>query len=304
MLNIKRILVASDMSESSALAETRAAALCVQLGLPELELVHVQDTGFTDMLGQILGGSSQKSEELVIEQVTKDFEPLRERISDEFGINTTLTILFGRPSNEIARYANESAASLIVVGAKQPGTGRKFFLGNTPDRLLHATSIPLLIVRQAPVNPYQDVLIPVDFSENATFAAKVGIRMLLPASKKTFLHAYHIPNEGLMRYASVSAELINSFRVKAKEQAEEDMANLIALLGTNGRVSQVVQYGNALHVIEDYVNANNPDLIIMGKEGRSRLGNLLLGSIARNTVNETSCDILIVPLKPATDAAS
>ncbi|MDL2284398.1 universal stress protein [Oxalobacter sp. OttesenSCG-928-P03] len=296
MLEIKRILVASDMSESSALAETRAAKLCRRFGVEELELVNVQDTGFVDMLGQILG-AGKKSEELVSEQITRDFEPVRKRISDEFGIRTSLTVLFGRPSVEIARHADRVDASLIVVGAKQPGLGKKFFLGNTPDRLLHITPVPLLIVRQEPSSSYQNVLIPVDFSENSKYAVKVAMKMMLPAGRKTFLHAYDIPNEGLMRYANVSADLINNFRNEARVRAENEMTQLIASLDSDNRVSQSIQYGSALRIIEDYVNMNNPDLIIMGKQGKSHFENLLLGSTTRNTVNETSCDILVVPLK-------
>lgn len=304
MLDVKRILVASDMSESSALAETRAAKLCRRFGLTELELVNVQDTGFADMLGQILGGTEKKSKELVIEQVTRDFEPVRKRIADSFGISTKLTILFGRPSVEIARYAKQSHADLIVVGAKRPGLGKKFFLGNTPDRLLHVTPVPLLIVRQQPESPYQNALVPVDFSQNSIYAAQVAVDIMLPASRKTFLHAYDIPNEGLMRYANVSSDLIGSYRAEAKQKAEDEMESLIASLGSDNRTSHVIQYGGAVRIIEDYVNANNPDLIVMGKQGRSNLENLLLGSTTRNTVNETSCDILIVPLMQKSASAA
>ncbi len=297
MQDVKRILVASDMSERSALAETRAAKLCKRFGLSELELVNVQDTGFAEILGQILEDRGEKSKDLVAEQVAKDFEPIKKRIFDEFGINTSLTVLFGRPSVEILKYATQSHADLIVVGAKQPGIGKKFFLGNTPDRLLHVTPVPLLIVRQVPDGPYQNALIPVDFSENSIYAARVAVKIMLPASRKTFLHAYDVPNEGLMRYANVSAELINGFREEAKKKAENNMASLMASLDSDNRVSQVILYGGVLGIIEDYVNMSNPDLIIMGKQGRSNLEKLLLGSTTRNTVNETACDILVVPLK-------
>jgi len=169
---------------------------------------------------------------------------------------------------------------------------------------LHVTSVPLLIVRQPPENPYQNILIPVDFSENSLYAARFASKIALPASRRTFLHAYDVPNEGLMRYASVSADLVSQFRIAAKNRAESDMADLAASLDSHNRVSQVVQYGSPLRVIEDYVNARNPDLIVMGKQGRSYFENLLLGSVTRSIVNETSCDILIVPLKPEQAAAA
>lgn len=303
MLDVKRILVASDMSESSVLAETRAAKLCKRFGLTEFELLNVQDTGFVEALGQILG-AGKKSEELVIEHVTMDFEPVRKRIFDEFGIDTKLTILFGRPPIEIARYAEKSNVDLIVVGAKRPGLGKKFFLGSTPDKLLHMTSVPLLIVRQEPDSSYQNALIPVDFSQNSIYAAQVAVDIMLPASRKTFLHAYDIPNEGLMRYANVSSDLIAGYRTEAKKKADNEMEALLASLVNDNRVSQVIQYGSAKRIIEDYVNANNSDLIVMGKQGRSNIENLFLGSTTQNTVNETSCDILVVPLKQASATAS
>lgn len=298
MRKVRHILVASDISESSALAENKAAMLCQRFGLSELELVHVQDTSFASMLGQILG-SGKQTRELIAEQVAKDFIPVKNRLLEQFGIHASLTVLFGRPSVEIAGYAAKSQADVVVAGAKQPDIGRKFFLGNTTDRLLHVTPVPLLIVRQKPTRPYENVLIPVDFSENAMYAARLGVEILFPHARKTLLHAYDIPNEGLMRYANVSANLIGGFQDGAKKQATENMAGLMASLGKAEKISQVVQYGQVLRSIEDYVDRHHPDLIIMGKQGRSNLEALLLGSTTRNTINQTTCDILVIPLPKA-----
>jgi hypothetical protein len=49
MPEIKRILVATDMSTSAALAKLRTTKRCRYFGLLELELVKVQDAGFVDM---------------------------------------------------------------------------------------------------------------------------------------------------------------------------------------------------------------------------------------------------------------
>ncbi|MDR0933648.1 MAG: universal stress protein [Burkholderiaceae bacterium] len=298
MQDSRRILVASDMSESSALAEIRAAKLCRRFGFRGVELVNVQDTKFASMVDQVLGGD-KRSHQLVAEQAKKDFAPLMERLSKEFDIDVSLKVLFGRPSVEIARYAGESGACMIVTGAKRPGIGKNFFIGNTPDRLLHVTPVPMLIVRKRPDNLYQHALIPIDFSENSKYAARVAVKMMVPRARKTLLHAYNIPDENLMHYANVSSDIIGKFRRKAKESAEAAMAELVASLGgdKDSRISQVIEYGEPQKVIEDYVNANNPDLIIMGKQGRSQLERLLLGSITRNTINATACDMLVVPMK-------
>ncbi|MCM1512973.1 MAG: universal stress protein [Oxalobacter formigenes] len=292
---VRHILVASDISESSALAETKAAMLCQRFGLSALELAHVQDTGFTSMLGQILG-NGKKTEELITEQVSKDFIPVKKRLLDQFGIDASLSVLFGRPSVEIARYAEKCKADVVVAGTKCPVIGKKFFLGSTTDRLLHITPVPLLIVRQKSTGPYEDALISVDFSENSIYAARIGVKMLFPQARKTFLHTYDIPNEGLMRYANVSADLIGNFREEAKKRAAESMASLIASLGKTEKISQVIQYGKIQRSIEDYVNIHHPDLIIMGKQGRSNLESLLLGSTTKTTIDQTTCDILVVPL--------
>lgn len=297
MSNEKRILVASDLTESSIFAENRAAKLCQRFGLSEFELVHVQDTGFSDMLGKLLGGDSEKTQQVIFERVSADFKVVQKRILDEFGIHASLKMLFGRPSAEIVRYAAEQRVDLIVVGAKRPGINKNFFLGNTPDRMLHVTPAPLLIVRQPPVNYYQNVLIPVDFSENAIYAAKIGVDLLMQGTKKTLLHAYNVPHEGLMGYANVSHSVIKDFRSLAKQDAEDKMEELVMAVGGHDQVSHLVLYGNVLQIIDDYVSQHHPDLIIMGKQGRSNLENMLLGKITRNTINETTCDVLVVPLK-------
>ena len=109
------------------------------------------------------------------------------------------------------------------------------------------------------------------------------------------IHAYEVPNEGMMRYASVSEGLLHEFRSSIRLKAGAEMQEFISQLDVPNQITPVIQFGVPYVVLKEHIETKKPDLIVMGKHGRTRLEEFLLGSTTRNTINETDCDILVVP---------
>jgi hypothetical protein len=91
----------------------------------------------------------------------------RELCSDlrEAGDGVTLRIEQGDPPEVILRIAKEQGSELIVTGVARNETLGRFTLGKTVDRLLRVSEVPLLIVTDRAREPYQMVVVAVDFSD-------------------------------------------------------------------------------------------------------------------------------------------
>jgi nucleotide-binding universal stress UspA family protein len=99
-----------------------------------------------------------------------------------------------------------------------------------------------------------------------------------------------------MHYANVAQEAIDYYRVEARENARLAMNDFIAGLGAPDRqLSRKIEFGYPGPVVRDYAEKMQPDLIVMGKHGRSRIEELIIGSVTRDTIDQTKSDILVVP---------
>ncbi len=295
MKKIDSVMVATDMSDYATLAENRAAMLSQTLGLETLELINVQDLSVIDMLTRALKSSSEIARKTLTEGLSSDLAGVVHRLENDYRIHCELTIRFGKAATEISREIRDRKTGLLVVGAHGNDPSNNLFLGNLPSKLLQISPCPLLIVRQPPERPYQKLLIAIDFSETSLYQARAALKLAAPEAEIVLLHAYEVPNEGIMRYASVSQGLLHEFRSKIRQKAGAEMQEFISALKAPHPVTSIIQFGIPYSIIKEQAESKQPDLLVMGKHGRTRFEEFLLGSTTRNTLNETDCDILIVP---------
>jgi nucleotide-binding universal stress UspA family protein len=290
---INRILIATDFSERSARAEFRAAMLCRELGCGTVELCTVQEAGLPDALAHFLNMAEPAAKASITDQTMRELEQRSVRIEKGYGVQCTVTVRFGRPAQELASRAEEMDANLIILGAHGGNCLSDMFLGNTADKLIRVASRPLLIVKNEPQQVYRQVLVPVDFSDDSQIAAQLALK-IAPAAAITFLHAFHVWFEGHMHYANVSSKTIQDYRAKARETARLQLNQFIMELGADGRhPARSLVYGSPSRAVREYAEKMKPDLIVMGKHGRSRFEELLVGSVTRDTLDLTDSDILI-----------
>ncbi|MEW9668461.1 universal stress protein [Ammoniphilus sp. 3BR4] len=96
---------------------------------------------------------------------------------------------------------------------------------------------------------------------------------------------------GDIYYGKGYLEARESYLKAAKEclsQVEQQLAEL-----TN-RTKTVVLEGTPSYAIIEYVNQNNPDLIVMGSRGLGALKELFLGSVSHYVVQKSPCPVFIV----------
>lgn len=62
--------------------------------------------------------------------------------------NAVFELRYGDPGAEIARYAEEIEAGLIVIPSHGRGMFRRLLLGSTTDRVMHLSHCPVLVLKE------------------------------------------------------------------------------------------------------------------------------------------------------------
>ncbi|SOD41697.1 universal stress protein [Nitrosovibrio sp. Nv4] len=295
---IKTILVATDFSEFSHRAGIRAAMLCSELKCGTVELLTVKEAGLPDALGVVLKSAPTVAETVLVDRAMRQLRLISGQLHDNYGIHCTNNVKFGRPVEEIVARADELSAELTVIGAHGGNFFTDLFLGNTADKLARMSKTPMLLVKNQSMKAYRQVLVPVDFSENSRRAAHTALNFA-PDAHITFLHVFDVVLEEQMQYVNVAHDIIHEYHVKAGEDARHELNQFVADLEPGSRsFFRVVKFGHPGHVICDHAKSMKPDLIVLGKHGKSRFEELLLGSASRHVMEQCFCDVLIVPAPP------
>jgi nucleotide-binding universal stress UspA family protein len=156
----------------------------------------------------------------------------------------------------------------------------------------------MLVVKGDPRRPYRKLLVPVDFSVHS-LSVMASARQIAPAAHLQMFHAYENPYEVKLLYAGIEKEVIDKFRLEARDQALTNLANLLEkTLPADPQVSTSVDHGEARTLIPVEAANRGADLIVIGKHGRSLLGEFFLGGATRTTLARAKCDVLVVPDHP------
>lgn len=295
MSDIQNILVATDFSERAERAEKRAAMLCTGHKCNTTELMTVKEPVQLEGFARLMNKSPEAANTEITHAVLRELQARTSGLSDECGVKFTCTVRFGQPALEISARSEEISADLIVIGAHGSNFFTDIFLGNTADKLIRRCRRPLLVVKNEPAFPYRNILVPVDFSDDSRQAAQLALQ-IEPQAEITFLHAYDVMFASKLSYAGVSQDAIDRYRIKTHQEALLALNKFIDDLDTPRRhIMRDVVLGHPSAIVRDYAEKRQTDLIVIGKHGRSRIEELIVGSVTRDTIHWTKCDIMVVP---------
>lgn len=289
---LQHILAATDLSAPARRAAERAALLGKETSA-SLDLLHVANLAPLERLRQFMAATPDALRQRVLDAARHRLQELADTLQKRYGVAANMHLATGVLTTEVTRQARERAADVLVCGARGESAVRHLLLGTTALRVLSTTPCPVLVVKQAPHEPYRRVLVPVDFSAHS-LRAIAQARRIAPAAEIVLLHAFEVPFEGHLRYASVDEDTISHYRVVARQEATErlEALRLEAALAPES-CHTLVQHGDAAVRIIDQEQEQDCDLIVMGKHGESALEDLLLGSVTKHVLAESQSDILV-----------
>jgi nucleotide-binding universal stress UspA family protein len=292
MGNVERILVATDLSAPASWAETRASMLAQVTGA-SIDLMHAVNSSALHALRVSLVGKVTDPEQVLV-SLRGEVEKAADALEHAHGVNVRRHVVPGRPADEILRLAGECSSQLVVTGAHGSHLVHRLLFGSTTERLLYRIELPLLIVKRSPQEQYRRLFIGVDFSDCAMAAARFAAQ-LLPGAVLTVFHAAESPFEGLMRFAGVSEEQVARHRADTLAQAESQMVAFLGAAGLTGRAAWRLDYGYPMRTLEEEVDRTGPDLLVLGKQGRSAVERWIVGSVTAHLARTADCDVLVVP---------
>ncbi len=283
---MKRILVASDLSERSQGALQRAISLAKQFGW-ELSVLHVVD----DDRPRTLIDAELRATEVALRDALS-----RGAVGELVG-EPTVSVVPGDPFRSIVDEANRFEVDLIVMGSHRKRLLGDIFTGTTIERVTRLGGRPVLMVNREGVAPYLKVLAAVDLSEASAHALKTAQGLgLLDLERDAAIHGFVPLGESMMYYAGVERERVDEHVEVSASQAR---AAVTKFLSDNGfdRLSNVllIEKGTPFEAIEAGISQLQPDLLVIGTRGHGGLKRILLGSVADQVLRRVECDVLAVP---------
>jgi nucleotide-binding universal stress UspA family protein len=202
-------------------------------------------------------------------------------------------VVEGAPLIEFLRKVKEEDIDLIVMRKRgEPGTTGALF-----EKLARKAPCSVLFVPEGSKAWFTNILVPVDFSENAKDALEVGISIGLASKgiKQIYcLHVYSVPI-GFYKTGKTYEEFAEIMRGHAQRYYAEfiqkvDLKGLAAvpIFKLEKKESRGIQ-----EVIEEH----GISLVVIGARGRKAGAGVLLGSVTEHLINTTTVPFMAVKKK-------
>ena len=286
MTDIRWVVAATDFSQDAVHAGTRAALVAAERGTA-LDLLHVVEPDSAMALRDWLA-VNRDLRSLIEQQLAMQLAAQARQLAAAHGVQVRELLRFGAILKEAPQAAAD--AGLLVVGARGTHTLRRLTFGTTAERLMRSTATPLLVVRQEPAGPYRRVLVLTDFSP-ASQAALQAALVVAPGAAIHLMHVFDLPFHGKLRLAGVREEEIDAYR----QQALADATRLLqdSLPGPQAhRLHTSVLFGDVRTEALRVAAEMGADLLAVGKQGSSMLGDMFLGSTTSCMIGHAPCDVL------------
>ena len=249
----------------------------------KVTLLHVNDERFGKL-------NISEEEKQIFEKAHDD---LKER-----GFSVDPLVLTGVPFDEIVNEAKKRKVSLIATGAGNNPKWKDFLFGETVERVLQLSSLPIMVCREIGpgIHVFRHLLIGIDFSKGSYNAVKVvksiAEQKLADIEKVTLIHVHEKTTmDLLMKYAA--KEQIDKEISVEKDRLDEICASF-SELGIK-EVNAAMSIGRPAEEIIKTVKTIGPSLIIIGAQGTGDPVMCRIGATALRIAQFASSSVLIIP---------
>lgn len=214
----------------------------------------------------------------------------RDLVGENPSADISVQVETGPPAEAVLLAAEKADAGLIVTGVARDELLARMFLGDTVERLIRKSTIPILIVRDRAFEPYKSMLVATDFSESARVALERAVR-LFPDAGISLFHAYDVPFAGYLGRAEVERQ----FDDFGNDAADKFLADAGFSAAAAQKVSRMIERGVPEALLRDYAENSRRHLTVVGTHGGGLVYEALIGSTARKIINAVPGDVLLVP---------
>jgi len=199
----------------------------------------------------------------------------------------------GKPVDVIGKVAASEGCELIVTGIARDETLGRILLGSTVEKLVRASEIPTLVVKNRCHGPYRKAVVATDFSEDSR-QALLAARRLFPDTPFTLFHAF----EAML--GASGQDSVESARAEAEAAARKFLSDTPGL-GEGLATSLRIEHGPPATLLADHVFTEGVELAIAGTHGTTGILRTAIGSVAESLLERLPCDVLVVRQPKAED---
>lgn len=284
------VLAATDFSVLGNNAVRRAALLAHE-HVARLRLVHVLDPAGCKPLRDWFSPSIDI--DLKAAQARDSLRRFAVEIAGRYDVAASVEVMVGDPIESLMQ-ASEGG-DLLVFGRRGHTRLQGLLVGRTADRVLRTSRRPVLVVKSPVEGPYRRVLAPVDLTDAEDAAVQVAARLAHRGTMHLF-HAINAHGDAMLRGSGVHEQVVCASRQRHEAGTLARLRRKAVRMGLDTtRMGFAVAHGHPVWSILGRARELEADLIVAGKQGRSTLGEFLLGSVSRRVLAEATCDLLIVP---------
>ncbi len=294
-----RMLIPLDSSKTAENVLPYGRILARTFQIP-VELMEV-----LDIAGMASHVAAEKAGHLdtVVPEAERSSEQYLKKIAGSFSdVNVRCTVERGRPEDVIIEKAAADKTTLIAMATHGRSGMSRWLLGSIAEKVLRATTNPLLLVRaneEAPTEGeavLRSIIVPLDGSELAESVLPTAVKFarLLNVGMVLF-RAYELPASayyGGENYLPNYEELKN----RIKEQVQDYLDKRIEAIEAEGvqTISSVLIEGPGPNEIIEYARKSPNALITMCTHGRSGVKRWVLGSVTEKVVRHSGDPVLVM----------
>lgn len=217
------------------------------------------------------------------------------------GATLKTVALFGKPAEQILRYAEVEKVDLIIMSSHGRSGIMPWSLGSTVNKVFKRAGIPLIIVRAKALpqeaHLFSRIVVPLDGSEKST-AVLPYIRELakiLPCEVfpiRAVEAGRHIRTIGGLDYVQFRDRDISSTKTAVQKYLDGVCTDLTL---TRAKVSCEVRVGDAAWEILKFADEKGCTLIAISSHGHSGVEAWALGSVTSKIVEVSKQSVWLVP---------
>ncbi|MBT3996145.1 MAG: universal stress protein [Chloroflexi bacterium] len=305
-----KILVPVDSSEESrtilrwavglAKATKSDLTLLTVIDTEDFQIVKAAATGQTDTTAP--GGIISK----ISEKVKADLESEAASLQAT-GIGIDVKVVAGSPAEAIVAEAEAVGADVIAMSTRRESALARGILGSVTDRVLHSTSIPLMILQPEDISDegvgsgfIQHIVVPLDgstLSEDAVapataLAQATGAELVFTEVIKP--PVYGMDMGGVGYGAAVYAEDMDTKLLE--ESSAKYLEQFVENAETAGlKAHAKVRVGNPSIQIVNEASETEGSVIVMATHGAGGLKRWVVGSVTDKTVRAAHRPVLVIP---------
>lgn len=145
------ILVGTDFSDASKEAISQALDTALERDGSIVHVLHVLDTGHVVVLAEMSEVPVVPEPQLLASTTAKLREHVREQLEAHGNEHATLAITshvrFGEAAEEIAQFASDVSANLVVVGTHPRHGASRWLIGSVAEKVVRTAPCPVLVAR-------------------------------------------------------------------------------------------------------------------------------------------------------------